>query len=79
MTTNSHVCPKRMGDHLSRVVYNSFVSTLPALSIDDEIWGITVWRLTLGLAHMNLVCGLWPRCEGFILFSSPVVNHYIGS
>ena len=43
LITNSHVCPKRMGDHLLRVVYNAFVSTPPpALSIYDEICGITL-------------------------------------
>lgn len=43
---NSHVCPKRMGDHLLRVVYSTFVSTPPppALSIYDEICGITLSR-----------------------------------
>jgi len=43
--TNSHVCPKRMGDHLLRIVYSTFVSTPPpALSIYDEICGITLSR-----------------------------------
>ena len=43
--TNSHVFPKRMGDHLLRVVYGNFVSTPPpALSIYDEICGITLTR-----------------------------------
>ena len=44
--TNNHVCPKRMGDHLLRVVYNTFVQTPPgpALSIYDEISGITLFR-----------------------------------
>jgi hypothetical protein len=44
--TNSHVCPKRMGDHLLRVVYSNFVSPLPppTLSIYDEICGITLTR-----------------------------------
>jgi hypothetical protein len=41
--TNSHVCPKRMGDHLLGIVYNAFVSTPPpTLSIYDEICGITL-------------------------------------
>jgi hypothetical protein len=40
---NSHVCPKRMGDQLLRVVYGTFVSTSPPdLSIYDEICGITL-------------------------------------
>ena len=44
--TNSHVCPKRMGDQLLRVVYRSFESTPPppTLSIYDEICGITLTR-----------------------------------
>ena len=41
---NSHICPKRMGDHLLRLVYDTFVQTppRPALSIYDEICGITL-------------------------------------
>ena len=35
-----------MGDHLLRVVYRDFVPTPPAVSIYDEICGIT---LTVGL------------------------------
>jgi hypothetical protein len=44
--TNSHICPKRMGDHLLRVVYNTFVRTppRPALSVYDEICGISLSR-----------------------------------
>jgi hypothetical protein len=43
---NSHVCPKRMGDHLLRVIYRNFVSATvpPTLSIHDEICGITLTR-----------------------------------
>ena len=42
---NSHLCPKRMGDHLLRVVYNAFVGPPPAgLSIYDERCGITLNR-----------------------------------
>jgi hypothetical protein len=45
-STNSHVCPKRMGDHLLRVIYNTFVSKPPpALSIYDETCGITLSRI----------------------------------
>jgi hypothetical protein len=40
---NSHLCPKRMGDHLLRIVYSAFVGTPPAdLSIYDERCGITL-------------------------------------
>ncbi|KAI0295271.1 hypothetical protein BC826DRAFT_867368, partial [Russula brevipes] len=43
---NSHVLPKRMGDHLLRVIYGVFVSTPPpGLSIDDEICGITLFHV----------------------------------
>ncbi len=47
-TKNSHVCPKRMGDHVLRTIYSNFVPTPlpPTLSIYDEICGIT---LTVGL------------------------------
>jgi hypothetical protein len=47
---NSHVCPKRMGDHLVRDVYRNFESTtLPSgFSIFHEMCGIT---LTLHLDH----------------------------
>ncbi|KAH9965592.1 hypothetical protein BJV74DRAFT_869944 [Russula compacta] len=42
---NSHICPKRMGDHLLRIVYHDFVSTPPppALSIYNEMCGITLF------------------------------------
>jgi len=41
--TNSHICPKRTGDHLFRIVYGTFVSPPPpTLSIFDEICGITL-------------------------------------
>ena len=44
--SNGHICPKRMGDNLLRVVYKTFVSSPPppALSIYDEICGITLSR-----------------------------------
>lgn len=43
---NSHVCPKRMGDHLLRIIYNNFVQTPPplTLSIYDEICGIALTK-----------------------------------
>ncbi|KAI9447233.1 hypothetical protein F5148DRAFT_1252153 [Russula earlei] len=43
--TNSHMCPKRMGDHVLRIIYRDFVSTIPPpapLSIYDDICGITL-------------------------------------
>jgi len=42
---NSHLCPKRMGDHLLQVVYRAFVGTPPTdLSIYHERCGITLNR-----------------------------------
>ncbi len=43
-TTNSHICPKRMGDHFLRVIYANFGQTPvpPTLSIYDEMCGITL-------------------------------------
>ena len=40
---NSHIIPNRMGDHLLRLTYETFVEMPPlALSIYDEICGITL-------------------------------------
>jgi hypothetical protein len=41
---NSHICPKRMGDHFLREVYSAFVSTPPppTLTVYDERCGITL-------------------------------------
>ena len=41
---NSHVSPKRMGDHLLRRIYETFVGTPPppTLSVYDEICGISL-------------------------------------
>ncbi|KAH9967146.1 hypothetical protein BC827DRAFT_1171842 [Russula dissimulans] len=62
---NSHLCPKRMGDHLARVVFNTFVSTPhPAtLTIYDAIYGIALtptldaWfgKYELGLRFVSTV------------------------
>ncbi|KAJ7911576.1 hypothetical protein B0H13DRAFT_1614421, partial [Mycena leptocephala] len=41
---NSHICPKRMGDHIGRIVFRTFTSLAPRpnLSIYDEIFGLTL-------------------------------------
>ncbi|KAJ7068681.1 hypothetical protein C8F01DRAFT_1118949 [Mycena amicta] len=42
---NSHICPKRMGDHLARVIYDTFspsTTPIPDLSIYDERFGISL-------------------------------------
>jgi hypothetical protein len=39
---NSHICPKRMGDHVGRIIFRTFTSLapLPNLSIYNEIFGL---------------------------------------
>lgn len=56
---NSHICPKRMGDHLLRVVYNTFVAAPPppTLSIYDELCGVTLNPAINALFDMYQ-CGL---------------------
>jgi hypothetical protein len=72
---NSHICPKRMGDHLLRIIYEAFVSTPPppTLSVFDEICGITLHMALdawfdvyeLGLRFIDLV-----RTSSFLIFYS---------
>jgi hypothetical protein len=75
--TNSHVCPKRMGDHLLRVVYRTFVENpLPTLSIYDEMCGITLTP-TLDALFDIYELGLWsvaPVRSSF--FSSSIINYW---
>ena len=62
---NSHVCPKRMGDHLARIIYRDFVSASPPtdLAIYNEIFGISFSEsldayfdvYELGLRFMSVV------------------------
>jgi hypothetical protein len=39
---NSHICPKRMGDHVGRIIFRTFTSLPPPpnLSIYNEIFGL---------------------------------------
>ncbi len=41
---NSHICPKRIGDYLARVIYTTFTSTAhpPDLSVYDEVFGLSL-------------------------------------
>ncbi|KAJ7280378.1 hypothetical protein C8J57DRAFT_1433985 [Mycena rebaudengoi] len=41
---NSHICPKRMGDHIGRIVFHTFTSLTPPpnLSIYDEMFGLAL-------------------------------------
>ncbi|KDR79493.1 hypothetical protein GALMADRAFT_137314 [Galerina marginata CBS 339.88] len=45
---NSHICPKRMGDHVARIIFRTFTSLPlpPNLSIYDEVFGLS-FSLTL--------------------------------
>jgi len=70
---NSHVCPKRMGDHLARVIFDTFVSAprSPTLSIYDKMFCIALlptldhWfhNYELGLRFVSTV-----RNSSFLLF-----------
>jgi hypothetical protein len=78
-TSNSHVCPKRMGDHLLRDIYHTFESTPlpPVVSIFHEMCGITLIhhldhffdKYEFGLRFVEPV-----RISSF--FMSPIVNHW---
>ncbi|KAJ7875310.1 hypothetical protein B0H14DRAFT_2343285, partial [Mycena olivaceomarginata] len=52
---NSHICPKRMGDHLARVIYRTFSPASPPilnLSIYDERFGLTLSRILDAYFHV---------------------------
>jgi hypothetical protein len=77
--TNSHICPKRMGDHVLRVVYSRFAGTPPpALSIYDEMCGITLSR-NLDALFDEFELGLWPVASVRSFFFSHLPQLIIGS
>jgi hypothetical protein len=41
---NSHICPKRLGDHTAQIIFETFTSTTPPpnLSIYNEIFGLNL-------------------------------------
>ncbi|KAF8883387.1 hypothetical protein CPB85DRAFT_1338640 [Mucidula mucida] len=43
---NTHICPKRMGDHVARIVFSTFVTShhdgTPSLSVYDEICSLSL-------------------------------------
>lgn len=43
---NSHICPKRMGDHMARIIYETYTdATLPLnFSIYHEVFGLNLTR-----------------------------------
>jgi hypothetical protein len=70
---NSHICPKRMGDHLARIIFRDFSSAsppIPNLSIYDDIFGISLSK-TLDAYFDEYELGLrFVSAVEFILFSS---------
>ena len=62
---NSHICPKRMGDHVGRIIFRTFTSLplLTNLSIYNEIFGLCLsktldaWfdKYEMGLRFVSLV------------------------
>ncbi|KAF8886883.1 hypothetical protein CPB84DRAFT_1749862 [Gymnopilus junonius] len=56
---NSHICPKRMGDHVGRIIFRTFTSLPlpPNLSIYNEIFGLCLSR-TLDAWFDNYEMGL---------------------
>ena len=80
LVQNGHLCPKRMGDCLFRVIYSAFVSTPPppTLSIYDEICGITLsvgldawfYKYKFGLRLVAPVCSSY-----FLILHSKSLIH----
>ncbi|KAI9447231.1 hypothetical protein F5148DRAFT_1020459 [Russula earlei] len=77
--TNSHMCPKRMGDHVLCIIYHDFVSTIPPpapLTIYDDICVITLiptldhWFDTYELGLRLVGPGLY-ECHSFLPSGSP--------
>ncbi|KAJ7709996.1 hypothetical protein B0H17DRAFT_915859 [Mycena rosella] len=71
---NSYICPKRMGDHLARAIYQSFSSAPPpSLTIHDERFGISLSATLdkyfniyeLGLRSVAGSVGLFYECHNF--------------
>ena len=62
---NSHICPKRMGDYVGRIIFRTFTSLPPLtnLSIYNEIFGLCLsktldaWfhKYEMGLRFVSLV------------------------
>ncbi|KAF8888723.1 hypothetical protein CPB84DRAFT_1684086 [Gymnopilus junonius] len=57
--SNSHICPKRMGDHVGRIIFRTFTSLPlpPNLSIYNEIFGLCL-SMTLDVWFDNYEMGL---------------------
>jgi hypothetical protein len=68
---NSHICPKRMGDHVGRIVFRTFTSLPlpPNLSIYNEIFGLCLSK-TLNAWFDNYEMGL--RFVSPVSSSSPI-------
>ena len=70
---NSHICPKRMGDHVGRIIFRTFTSLLPLtnLSIYDEIFGLCLSK-TLDAWFCKYEMGL--HFVSPVRSSSPLMN-----
>lgn len=76
-SVNSHICPKRMGNQLLRIIYNDFVlapsGPPPDLSIYSDICGITLFP-TINVYFDKYEVGL--RLVGPVRHSFSLVFHY---
>ena len=70
---NSHICPKRMGDHVGRIIFHTFTSLPPKknLSIYNEIFGLSLSE-TLGAWFDKYEMGL--RFVSPVRSSSPLLS-----
>ena len=70
---NSHICPKRMGDHVGRIIFRTFTSLplLTNLSIYNEIFGLCLSE-TLDAWFDKYEMGL--RFVSLVRSSSPLIN-----
>jgi len=71
---NSHICPVRMGDHLARVIFDTFVSAprSPALSVYLALPSIV--HLTQRSTYMKWAYGLCLRYAVHLVLCS-IINH----
>jgi hypothetical protein len=69
---NSHICPKRMGDHLACIIFRDFSSALhpiPNLSIYDEIFGISLSKTSMCTSTYSIRTGPAVCVCGEFIFS----------